>query len=182
MFSARVAALLAVGAALGGCSRDPQVFDLPLHDAFQKLAETKLEDFSLKRQCGILIHLSPDAVQDESVTWHVMSSGEEVASFTAKLSAVSAGKTRIVVDVSKDSDGSDAYDGKDYYPRPAFQQPLRPAAQEAIAAVLENRSFDESKLTDVPGDNRVCGIQRAGLESGAFRFSIHDEPGSSSRP
>ena len=181
MLSGRVAALLAVSAALGGCGRDPQVFDLPLHDAFAKLADNRLEDFSLKRQCGILIHLTPDAVPDESVTWRVYSSGEKVASFTARLTRVSASKTRVVVDVAKDADGSDAYDGKDDYPRPAFQQPLRPAVQEAIAAVLENRPFDEARLNDIPGDNRVCEIQRAGLESGAVRFTIDDEPGSAAQ-
>jgi hypothetical protein len=176
----RLLAVMIIALGLGGCGNEPGVYDLPLHEAFTRLATNKLEDFSFKHQCGILIHLSPEPIEDESVRWGVFSSGEEVLNFTARLTAVGEKKTRVAVEISKDADGSEAYDGKDDYPRPALKQPLRPALEEAVASALEGRPFDESKLTDVPGDNRVCNIQRAGLEAG-HRFTIHDEPGTWAR-
>jgi hypothetical protein len=176
----RLLVALFLAAGLGGCGNEPGVYDLPLHEAFTRLATNKLEDFKFKRQCGILVHLSPEPIEDESITWRVFSSGEEVLKFTARLTAISGKKTKVAVEIAKDADGSDAYDGKDDYPRPAFKQPLRPALEEAVAAALEGRPLDESKLIDIPGDNRVCNVQRAGLEAG-HRFTIHDEPGTWAR-
>lgn len=173
-------AVMFVASSLAGCGNEPGVYDLPLHEAFTRLATNKLEDFSFKRQCGILVHLSPEPIQDESITWRVFSSDEEVLSFTARLTAIGDKKTKVSLDIAKDADGTQAYDGKDFYPRPALKQPLRPALEEAVAAALEGRQFDESRLADIPGDNSVCNVQRAGLEAG-HRFTIHDEPGTWSR-
>ena len=77
---------------LAGCRNPPDVYDVPLHEAFERLAHNTLDDFRFHRQCGILVHISPEPIQDESVTWRVFSSDEEQVSFTAKLSQVSLPK------------------------------------------------------------------------------------------
>lgn len=160
-----------------GCAKAPGVYDLPLNQAYEQLAHETFDDFKMARQCGILVHISPEPIQDESVTWRVFSSDEEQVSFTARLTPVSDKQTKVAVEVSKDPDGSDAYGGKDDYPRPAFRQPLKPAVEEAIAAKLEGRKFDVEKVSQIPGDNTVCNVQRSGLESTGRAFNVHDKAG-----
>jgi len=174
MASVRLAAILLVAALLSGCGRGPGVYNLDVHDAYARLAENALEDFSFAQQCGILIHLRPEGVPDQSVTWHVTSSGQEMLSFTARLTPQGSSRTKVDIDVSKDPDGSEAYAGKDFYPRPALNQPLRPALEEAIGAVLEGRKFDPKRIPKPEESDRVCDIQRSGLEAG-HRFSVNDE-------
>lgn len=175
MFGGRWCALLLVAGMTAGCGREPGTYNLPLHEAFQRLATNELEDFKFKRQCGILVHLVPDAVADQSVTWRVFSSDVALLDFTAHLTAVGSDKTKVTVEVSKDPDGTEAYQGADFYRRPAFHQPLRPAVEEAIAAVLEGREFDVMRLPRGGDVDRVCSIQRSGLESG-HKFSVNDGP------
>ena len=169
----RLVAVLLLAACAAGCSREPGVYPVALHDAFQKLAENKLEDFKFKRQCGILIHFRPDSILDKSVTWRVYSSGTELFSFTANLTPVGDSKTKVSVEVSKDPDGTDVYAGTDFYPRPALMQPLKPAVEEAIAADLEGRAFDPQRVPKPPEKDSVCLIQRGGLEHG-HGFSVED--------
>jgi hypothetical protein len=164
-------------AILAGCSNPPGVYDLPLHEAYQRLAQDPLDDFKLARQCGILVHISPEPIQDESVTWRVFSSGEEQVNFTARLTPVGADKTRVSVEMSQDPDGTEAYSGNDFYPHPAFHQPLKPAVEEAVAAILEGRKFDVMKVPQGGENESVCNVQRAGLETRGRAFSIHDKPG-----
>ena len=173
----RLLCVALMASALSGCGSGPGTYDLPLHEAFERLANQTFDDFKMARQCGTLIYIQPQPIPDESVTWLVTSGGEQQATFTARLSAVGDKKTKVIVEVSKDPDGSDAYDGKDDYPRPAFKQPLKPAVEEAIAAGLEGRPFDPQKLADLQGDNSVCNVQRAGLESTGRAFSVHDKAG-----
>ncbi len=181
MASARLAAIVAMAALCWGCSRAPGVYDVTVHEAYARLAENPLADFSFARQCGILIHLIPTGVPDQSVTWTVYSSGEEMLNFTARLTPVGSSRTKVDIDVSKDSDGTEAYAGKDFYPRPALSQPLRPALEEAIGAVLEGRKFDAKRIPKPDKSDDVCGIQRGGLELG-HRFSVDDEDLSSFSP
>jgi len=174
MASVRLAAIVAIAAVASGCGRGPGVYDLSVHDAYTRLAQNTLDDFSFAQQCGILIHLTPEGLPDQSVTWHVYSSGQEMLSFTARLTPDGSSRTRVDIDVSKDPDGTEAYAGKDFYPRPALSQPLRPALSEAIGAVLEGRKFDAKRIPKPEESDRVCNIQRGGLESG-HRFSVNDE-------
>ena len=177
MSGVRWAHSIAALALLAGCTpaSEPGVYDIALHEAYTRLAQNKLEDFKFKRQCGILIHFRPESILDKSVTWRVYSSGPEMLVFTANLTSVGERSTRVDVSISKEPDGSEAYDGTDVYPRPALIQPVRPAVEEAIAAVLEEREFDAQRVPR-SGDNSVCQVQRAGLEHG-HRFSVDDESG-----
>src|SRR5438445_3281944 len=96
-------AVMFVVLGLAGCGNEPGVYDLPLHEAFTRLATNKFEDFSFKRQCGILVHLSPEPIQDESITWRVFSSDEEVLTFTARLTAIGDRKAKVSLDIVKDA-------------------------------------------------------------------------------
>jgi len=175
MSSARIVAGIIMAASLAACERTPGVYDLSISEAYQRLAAAPLEDFKLARQCGILIHLMPQAVPYQSVSWHVYSGGIPLLVFSARLTPVGEKQTRVDVDISKDPDGTEAYDGNDFYPRPAFHQPLRPGVEELVASVLEGRPYDVIRVPRGGEVESVCNIQRAGLEAG-HRFSVHDSP------
>ena len=165
----------ALPALLFGCSTpQPEGYPLSLQEAYQRLATADFEGMKMGRQCGILVHLQPFGSPYQSVSWAVTSSGREVLRFTANLVPVDAGHTKVEVVMPQDEQGREAYSGGQTYVRPAFNQPLRPAIEEQIAALLEGRRFD---IMRVPrGTDDVCNIQRAGLEHG-HRFSIDDDPG-----
>ena len=181
MASERLAAIVAMAALASGCGRGPGVYDVSVKDAYARLAQNKLDDYSFSQQCGILIHLVPEGVPDNLVTWRVLSSGQEMLSFTARLTPQGNSRTKVDIDVSKDADGTEAYSGEDFYPRPALRQPLRPALAEAIGAVLEARKFDVERIPKPAESDSVCSVQRAGLEAG-HRFSVNDEDLSSFSP
>lgn len=168
---------LALSAALAGCgSRESGVYEIGTHEAYQRLLRSALPDLVRARQCGILIHPRAEGVTDRSVTWRVYSSGREMVRFTATLTPLGAGRTRAEVSIGRNAQGREAYDGSLFYTRPAFNQPLRPAVEEQVAALLEGRSFDVSRVPR--GTDSVCDVQRAGLEEGSQRFSVTDRPAS----
>jgi len=170
-------ALLAVATGLAGCGQEPPgVYHLSIAEAYQRLATNKLADLVDRRQCGILIHVMPRGVPDEKVTWLVTSSGEEVVAFTAILTPLGEKQTKVVIKMPADPDGGEVYDGSKFYRRPAFNQPLRPAVEEQVAAILESRPFDMERVG--PGQDSVCNVQRAGLEVSGTRFRVNDPPGS----
>jgi hypothetical protein len=78
----------------------------------------------------------------------------------------------VTIDVPAAPDGSEIYDGTKFYKRPALYQPIRPAIAELIDARITQRPFDVWRIPDsVRARDRICSIQRAGLESGNVRFS-----------
>jgi hypothetical protein len=167
-----VAALLL----LASCGKAPGVFDISLHEAYQRLATNELKDLRANEQCGILIQFVPAGVPDRSVTWAVASGGDELFRFTATLVPV-GDETKVQVEVSRDPydpQDHEAYDGSQFYRRPAMESPARPRIEEAIAAILENRPYDLGHVKDV-GRSDVCGIQRGKIESGMGAFSVHDD-------
>jgi hypothetical protein len=169
--------VLALSAALAGCGgRESGVYEIGAHEAYERLIGSELPDLVMARQCGILIHPRPEGVADRSVTWRVYSSGREMVNFTATLTPLGAGRTRAQVSIGRNASGREAYDGSLFYTRPAFNQPLRPAVEEQVAALLESRSFDVSRVPR--GTDSVCDVQRAGLEEGSQRFSVLDRPAS----
>ena len=166
---------IAVPALVAGCSApEPNVYDIGIAEAYRRLAGSELDELRFARQCGILIHLRPQGTAGRSVTWRVVSGGREVVNFTATLTPVDANRTRAQVSMER-VHGREAYDGTIFYPRPAFNQPLRPAVEEQVAALLEGRAYDPARVPR--GTDSVCNVQRAGLEAGHRPFTLTDEPG-----
>ena len=169
---------VAASAALAGCAgAAPEGYPLSVQEVYQRLVSADFEDMKIGRQCGILVHFQSFGSPFQSVSWAVTSSGREVVRFTANLVPVEGGRTKVEVVLPQDEQGREVYSGGQTYVRPAFNQPLRPAIEEQIAALLEGRRFD---IMRVPrGSDTVCNIQRAGLEHG-HRFRIDDDPGTDS--
>lgn len=169
--------VFALSAALAGCGGpESGVYEINAHDAYQRLIGSELPELVMARQCGILIHPRAEGMVDRSVTWRVYSSGREMVNFTATLTPLDAGRTRVEISIGRNIHGQEAYDGNLFYTRPAFNQPLRPAVEEQVAALLEGRSFDVSRVPR--GTDSVCDVQRAGLEEGTEHFSVTDRPAS----
>ncbi len=183
-------AAAAAAALLAGCSSDPPgQYQMGAEQAYQKLVAADFTPFRRDRQCGILIHITSEGDDGKSVTWRVTSSGRVMFFFTANLMPVDATHTKIAVDVSKEvKNGREAYDGSQSYARPAVMQPVRPAIDEQIDAILTDRPFEWQNVrraterpaapgtfavTSASGNNSICNVQRAGLEEGT-PFSIDD--------
>jgi hypothetical protein len=158
-----------------GCQkpRTPGVYEVGVDEAYRRLAGHQLPDLVYAKQCGILIHVTPEGVGGRQVTWHVHSSDVEVVQFTAVLTPVGETQTKVEIRIPPAPDGGEMYDGKKFYPRPAFNQPLRPAVAEQVAAILEGRKFDVRRVG--PGVDSVCNVQRGGLETGHV-FHVDDPP------
>ena len=172
------AASLFAAAMLAACSSQAtpaNEHSIPIDQAYAKLLGADLSDFRRIRQCGILIHFRPEGVPNSHVTWRVLSSGAEVLQFTARLTAVSADRTRVDVEIPKDPNGGEMYDGSQVYRRPALRAPTRAAIEEQVRASLEDRAFS---LDNVPriGDDSICNVQRGRLQSGGVPFTVNDEP------
>ena len=178
----RVVSALATLALASACSKatPPGQYALSAHDAYERLAKRDLPDFISNRQCGVLIHVKAELLADKQVTWRITSSGLEMLSFTAIVTPVDASNARVDIVVSRIKDGKDAgkeaYDGTQFYPRPAVKQPVRPAIEEQVAALMEGRAFDAGNMPDFASDS-VCNVQRAGLEGGSVVWSVKDKPG-----
>jgi hypothetical protein len=149
--------LLLATISLAGCEKPkaptPGVYDIPVAEAF---------------------HVTPEGITNRSVTWHVASSGQEVVRFTALLTPLGDRQTKVEIKMPADPKGGEVYDGEKFYNRPAFNQPLKPAVEEQVSALLEGRKFDVQRVG--PGRDSVCNVQRGGLESG-IRFRVDDKPG-----
>lgn len=183
MIFRRFAALAAV-ALTAGCSEPPGQYKLPAQHVYQTLKAADFKEFMRNRQCGVLIHITSEGVAGKSVTWRITSSGQDMLTFTARLIPVDATHTQVAVEVSKElSNGREAYDGTQFYRRPAVKQPVRPAIEEQIAAVLSGRPFDYLNLTQAPASagtfsnvsrDSVCDVQRGRLEETGEAFSVDD--------
>lgn len=164
-------ATVALAATLTGCGREPGVVDLSVAETYQRLVASKLPDLVSNRQCGILIYVTPNGMPKQKVVWRVASSGHDMVHFTATLTPVSESRTKVDLAISSGPDGAEAYSGKQFYRRPAFNQPLRPAVEEQIAALLESRPYDASRVPR--GTDSVCNVQRARLEESGRPFRVH---------
>jgi hypothetical protein len=149
--------------------RPPGVYDLNITEAYRRLSAHTLPDLVFAKQCGILIHVRPEGALNQRVTWRVYSSGQKVVEFSAALTAIGDRQTKVVINMPRGDNGGEAYDGSQNYVRPAFNQ---------VAAILESRAFDVRRVGR--GTDKVCHVQRAGLESGRV-FRVDDVPGMDAR-
>jgi hypothetical protein len=170
--------VLAAIATSACAERPPGVYDLNIAEAYKRLSAHTLPDLVFAKQCGILIHVRPEGALNQRVTWRVYSSGQKVVEFSAVLTAIGDKQTKVVINMPPGDKGGEAYDGSQFYVRPAFNQPLRPAVEEQVAAILESRAFDVRRVG--PGTDKVCLVQRGGLESGRV-FRVDDVPGMDAR-
>ncbi len=161
-----------------GCNHklEQGVYNIPLAEAYDRLAAADIDGFRLARQCGILIHFEQSGQKNEAVTWRVTSSGQPMLRFTVRLTALDPAKTRATIEVPPDPAGGEPYDGTKSYPRPAINQPLRPAVQELIDAAMADRPYDVERIPQPRNLDKVCSVQRSGLESGSLRFRVDDRP------
>jgi hypothetical protein len=169
-------AALAVLLALGGCTQpSPGEYQIPIDQAYARLASSKLRDLVSVARCGIPISINVDGDPRKSVTWYVLSDDVEMVRMTAFLSPLPENRTKIALAIWNDAHGDKAYDGAQFYRRPALRQPLRPLMDEQISAILEGRAYD-SDVQPVMADgsrDSVCNVQGAGRDT--FHFSIDDD-------
>ena len=171
-----------------GCSEaplPPDQFRLNAADVYERLTKSDFKDFMRNRQCGILIYIKIFRRSEKAITWQITSSGREMLQFTANIEPVRAGVTRVSISLPKDpKTGREVYDGEQFHPRPAVLQPVRPAIEEQIAALLEGRPVGADRLVhrtndgntfSVTNKDRVCLVQRGAVQSGGKPFSIEDE-------
>ena len=169
---------IATASLLTACGTStPGVYDVPLPEALARLQKADLNGFRMARQCGMLIHIAASEISDDAITWRITSSGQQVLRFTVRLVKEGDG-TRAAIEVPTDPGGGEVYDGDKFYTRPAVNQPLRPAIQELVDSAIAQRPYEGQKLVSA---DRVCSIQRGGLESGHYVFAVDDRPGMDSR-
>jgi hypothetical protein len=175
----RKALLFSRLAMLSACSEPrlpPGQYKLGLHDAYERLAKGDFNDFKFERHCGILITIASQWQHERAITWHVTSSGRRMLSFTATLTPVDDKTTKVEVSIPREANGRETYDGTQQYPRPALNQPVRPAIEEKIASLLTGRPYEAERMSQEYSSDYAYTLQRRGLESGAC-FTVDDEPG-----
>lgn len=160
---------------LGGCGSEPGTYDIPMAEAYQLLQAEPLDDFRRDRQCGLVYRLVPSGNGTDEVTWQVFSGGVQLLWFKARLTPASSDETRVTIEVETDREGKELYSGDYETFRPVVAQPLRPAIEEAIGAVLEKRPFNGDGLPSEDNPN-PCNMQRNMLEDGRL-LTINDQPG-----
>ena len=169
----------ALAVAVVGCGGPgPGVYEIGADEAYRRLLSSELPQLVRARQCGIPIQIRSEGVPGRSVTWRAYGLGREIVHFTATLIRVGDHRTRTEISISRGADGREAYDGSQSYPRPAFNQPLRPAVEEQVAALLEGRDFDSSKVGR--GTSSTCDVERFALQSGR-RYPVDRRPGATVR-
>lgn len=167
-------AVLAGGLAIAGCSNAPEPAGYPISvdEAYARLKASDLSDLLYHRRCGVPIKGASGGVPGKEVYWQVMSGGEERLRFTVTLTPVDAQHTKARVTIAAREHDGEGYDGSHHYKRPVLEQPIRPAVEEQVAAILESRDYDKERAGR--GDDSVCDVQRAGSESGSARFSVNE--------
>jgi hypothetical protein len=172
-------ASLLLAVSCGEAKLPPDQYPLSAPDVFARLQKADLADFKLASQCGLLIHAYPDPKTEKEMGWYIMNDGVEVLSFKATLLPISEAVTQVNISVSAASDGGEQYDGDYFTPRPAVQQPIRPAIREMIDSTLAGRKYEQERVdSQIEGsreNNGVCWVQRGGLESGSGAFSVKDK-------
>ena len=150
--------LCALLAACGGGGAG-QVYPLAPDEAASRLHNLDDTGFIEARRCAVPIALSAQTLDPATIKWSISADGTEAAAFSLKIEPADNGATRVIIALPKDPAGGEIYDGNQHYEHPVVQQPLRPALEELVAAALEGRKFDPTKVKGGNADD-VCALQR----------------------
>lgn len=177
MHAKKLVALAIAAASLAGCNGESGskagVYDLPMAEVYQRLVNSRMPEMVKFRQCGIPVNVVPVQPEGWKLRWRALSDGRLVGNFDAVLTQVSANQTKVEIVLPPKEDGSgEIYDGSEEYTRPAFNQPLRPAIEEQVAMILENRPFNEERVG--LGTDGTCNVQRGSMEMGV-KFKLDDD-------
>ncbi len=157
------------------------------HEAWTRLTEGYLGPYLEFAGCGIPIENHVEGERDRTVIWRISSEGQDLIRFTATLTALDQGSTRVSLAIDDWQAYTPMYDSRNmqappepWNPYPVLTPPLRPGFSEAISAMLEERLFDAGRVhygkSWGPGEGAVagkCSRLRERVASGE-QFSIHD--------
>jgi hypothetical protein len=169
-------AAIAAFLALAGCSQmRPGEYALPIDQAYAKLAASNLPDIQRVARCGVPMSINTEAEPRKSVTWYVLSDDVEMVRIIAYLTPLPENRTKVSLAIWNQEHGDKAYDGTQFYRRPAVRQPLRPLLDEQISSILEARPYstDVQPLMADGGGDSVCNVQGAGRDR--YKFSVNDD-------
>jgi hypothetical protein len=177
-----VLTMLAALGALQGCTkkeppRPVGVYAVPFDVARERVKEADLHGFTLARRCGLSVTLLRFDSGEGRIGWHVVNEVTTVFDIVVSFEALNPQTTKTAITISPDPKGGEAYDGKQFYPRPVLMQPVRPAVQELLDAAFEQRAFDVWHNGGLPRTDQVCSVQRGGAEAGVAKFHLDDKPG-----
>ena len=170
----------------GAQSQLPPSYPLPLSEVWRRLRKGDLSGFVAASHCGVPVAVRVDGETDRSVTWSVVSEGEEVIRIVASLVADGDAATRVALEITDrqklgevSASNGKATETAPAVFRPALAPPLRRNFNTLVGALIEDRAYEQTPIsytndlvTDIVTDTR-CKIQRVWTQSGR-RFSIHD--------
>lgn len=160
--------------ALAGCARgeELQTFELRPAEAFDRLRAADIIGFRNASKCGMLIHVTAHEQGREAIRFNATTGNYRVAQFTVRLIPDGAG-TAARIEVSRDPDGGEAYDGSREYSHPALTQPIRPLIRELVDAALNKRVYDVHRIPDPEVPDVLCGSLATNAAAG-YTYSIDD--------
>jgi hypothetical protein len=144
--------------ALAGCGQAPveDVRDLTPAEAMARLAHADTAGFLAATRCGEPLTITVDHSDAKVLRWRVATdSGWDSASFGVRFEPVGRG-IQAVVDLPQDPQGGEIYAAGKVYPKPMFEQPLRPAVAELVDSALDQRGFDATRLVEGRDAGSAC--------------------------
>lgn len=166
----RLLPCLALLATLAACGKPaPAGYPLSIDQVYERLKGSALEALIEQRRCGVPLGVRVEGKPGESVRWHITSGGEEYLLLTAQLQATPEGRTLVTYTAWDSVYGRDAYQEGKFYPRPVVSQPILPALEAQVAALIEGK-----ELAPLGNPDSVCGVQRGGTEHGVTQFRADD--------
>lgn len=172
----RIGVVIAGAMMVAGCGGpEPAGYPITPDQAYDRLIDSDLADLIVDKRCGIPVKAVSGGTRPKTIHWKIMSGGSEQLRITVDLTPVGADRTETAIAVTSPRHDGEAYDGSHTYIRPALEQPLRPELHEQIDALMEGRPYDGDAVPEP--DDDLCDVQRAGSDSGSFRWSANDRGG-----
>lgn len=167
--TARLLALLALSGVVTACSNAEPGYPLDVNQVYARLEASKLEALIRTRRCGVPVSVQVYRPSEREVEWSIRSGGEEYLSLTATLQPTSNGRTLVTLAAKDSVYGDQAYSGDKPYPRPLLSQPILPAFQAQVDALIAG-----TEMADPGNRDQVCGVQAGSRESKVVNFQADD--------